>query len=75
MVNIDLHAYETVDEALQELEKQLFRAFSTQQHTCLIVHGIGEGVLKDAVHEALNKNPLVRRFSLDENGGSTTVEI
>ena len=41
-----------------------------------IVHGIGEGILKNAVHEVLKKDKRVKRYYIDfMNPGCTIVEI
>ncbi len=42
----------------------------------LIIHGIGTGILKKAVHDSLAKNKLVLNYRLDMfNIGTTIVEI
>ena len=42
----------------------------------IIVHGIGNGILKQEVHKTLRKNKLVQEFkTLYNNNGSTIVKI
>ncbi len=42
----------------------------------IIVHGIGNGILKKEVHKTLSKNKLVQEFkTLYNNNGSTIVKI
>lgn len=42
----------------------------------IIVHGIGNGILKQEVHKTLNKNKSVQEFkTLYNNNGSTIVKI
>ncbi len=69
---IDLHNAGSVSEALEQLGKGLSEFVQKEQY-CRIVHGIGEGILANAVHESLNKNPLVVEWREEENGGSCIV--
>ena len=42
----------------------------------LVVHGIGTGIVKKAVHIALKKNRLVKQYKIDNfNVGCTIVDI
>lgn len=42
----------------------------------IIVHGIGNGILRQEVHKTLSKNKLVQEFkTLYNNNGSTIVKI
>lgn len=70
---IDLHKSENVDDALDQLEKELFFAFQNKIKYCRVVHGIGEGILKKAVVEYLKKHPLVSDFKEGESGGDCIV--
>ena len=41
-----------------------------------IIHGIGKGILKEAVHKVLKKDKRIERFYIDfMNPGCTIVEI
>ena len=40
-----------------------------------IIHGIGEGKLRDAVHKRLKTHPLVKAFGMGATLGSTEVEL
>jgi len=71
--NIDLHDAGDLSLALEKMEHELYRLYSENKLHCLIVHGIGEGILMKKVHDALTKNPLVKKFGLEEHGGSTIV--
>lgn len=70
---IDLHDIEFIQEALDQLETKLFAFSNAGEHYCRIIHGIGAGVLAEAVHEVLNKNPLVTEWKEEESGGSCIV--
>ncbi|HYE60308.1 MAG TPA: Smr/MutS family protein [Candidatus Kapabacteria bacterium] len=72
---IDLHTTETITDALFLLEQELFHAYQGKETTCHVIHGIGTGMLARAVHEALNKNPMVRSWVEAEDGGSCMVTI
>ena len=42
----------------------------------VIIHGKGQGILKEKIHELLKKNPNVERFHLDGmNLGATEVVL
>lgn len=73
IITIDLHGTDTISDALDQLEKELFRVFNTSARYCKVVHGIGTGKLAEAVHTALHKNPLVFGFQESEYGGSCVV--
>lgn len=72
---IDLHEFGNPSEALEVMEGELFSAHKNGQEFVSIIHGIGSGVMKDRVHEALQNNPLVKEFSLEQSGGSTMVRL
>ena len=41
-----------------------------------IIHGIGEGILKNAVHEVLKKDKRIKNYKIDFlNPGCTIIEI
>jgi len=69
----------TVDEALFRLDSYLDRAFMAGLWQVRIVHGKGTGTLRQAVHAALARHPLVKSYRLGEYGegeaGVTIVEL
>lgn len=72
---IDLHEFRNTEEALEHLERELYFAYKNGQEFVRIIHGIGSGVMKDVVTQALQNNPLVHEFALEESGGSTMVRL
>ncbi len=70
---VDLHEYTTLPEALEQLERKLFLLSKSGEKYIRVVYGIGTGRLGKAVHEALDKNPLVVSSKESENGGSCIV--
>ncbi len=70
---IDLHETDSVHEALDLLERQLFRLVQEEKLYCRVVHGIGEGMLAEAVHRALKSHPLVTSWREEPDGGSCLV--
>ena len=47
----------------------------TNKKIC-IIHGIGEGILKNTVHEILKKDKKVKQYKVDMfNPGTTIVEL
>lgn len=66
----------TVDEALYELDKYLDDAYLAHLSQITIIHGIGTGALKNAVHSYLRKSKYVKDFrGSDGNTGATVVEL
>ncbi len=71
--NIDLHKFQNSYEALEFLETKIYNYYKNSEQYVRVIHGIGEGILKAKVHEALRENLLVKAFELEENGGSTII--
>ena len=69
----------TVDEALSELDKYLDDAYRAHLPSVRVVHGKGTGALRNAVHNYLRKNRVVKSYRLGEYGegdaGVTIVEF
>ncbi|MBP7865154.1 MAG: Smr/MutS family protein [Acidobacteria bacterium] len=52
----------TVDEALPEVERFLDSAFLQEERCVAVIHGIGRGILRAAIHARLREIPFVRGF-------------
>ena len=66
----------TVDQAIDRVEKFLDETLLSEQREVRLIHGFGTGRLKEAVVEYLNKHPLVsnvRTASPQEGGGGVTI--
>lgn len=48
---------------LQTLQRNLELAIRHRQHTMVVIHGLGSGALRDAVHKLLKEYPQVARYS------------
>ncbi len=68
---IDLHDCANPSEALDKLERELFLLQKNGIKYCRVVYGIGEGILRKSVLEALVKNPMVE--DVQEESGSALV--
>jgi dsDNA-specific endonuclease/ATPase MutS2 len=68
---IDLHSTTNIFDALEKLEKGLYNMYIEKKEYCEVIHGIGEGKLSSAVHNALQKNPLISDYYC--RGGSCLV--
>ena len=70
---------QTVDQATQEVEKFLDRAFLAGMQRIRIVHGSGMGILRKALRQYLQKHPHVANIAeppQNEGGaGATVVEL
>ncbi len=75
---LDLHRH-TVDEALPKLNDYLYHSFVGGMSAVRINHGRGTGALRQAVHQELKKQTLVKSFrpgGYGEGGdGVTIVEL
>ena len=70
---IDLHGILSLHTAIEQLEKELFFCSIHDHDVCRVVHGIGSGAMKRAVHAALEASPLIDDFQMSADGGSTIV--
>jgi DNA mismatch repair protein MutS2 len=67
---------QTVDQAIDRLDKFLDEILLSEQRMVRVIHGFGTGRLKEAVVEYLHKHPLVvdvRTASPQEGGGGVTI--
>jgi dsDNA-specific endonuclease/ATPase MutS2 len=68
-----------MDIQLKTLERYLYIAIIHKQERMIIIHGLGTGTLKDAVHGVLKNTPEVKRYSNEWLGnygfGATEVEF
>lgn len=69
----------TVDEALPEVEKYLDDAYLAHMPRVTVIHGVGTGALRNAIHAVLKRDKHVKSFRLGEFGeggmGVTVVEF
>ncbi len=72
---IDLHGY-TGDMARVAVDDFILENTMMGNSKCVIIHGIGDGIVRKSVHETLRKNKLVQTFYLDNmNIGCTIVSL
>ncbi len=65
---IDLHISSNVDEALDQLEKELYFLVKNKKRYAKIIYGIGKGVLKSEVLKVIEKHPLIKDYSIGQDG-------
>lgn len=71
--SIDVHG-ETRDTVVYPVKEFIQDNLIMKNKHIIIIHGIGKGVLKEAVHEILKKHPYVEEFHMDGmNLGATEV--
>lgn len=68
----DLHGMYP-DQALEVAERLLNASFVGGERIVRVVHGKGEGRLREALHRALISHPLVRRYRESSGGGATVI--
>ena len=72
---IDLHGFDK-ESARVKTNDFIDEAVKLEYDEILIIHGIGEGIVKNSVHEALSKNKHVLSYKLDSfNIGCTIVYL
>lgn len=72
---IDLHGFDR-DSARVTTNDFIQEAFLMGYDKIVIIHGIGTGVVKKSVYDALRKNKLVNSYHVYEmNVGCTIIEI
>ena len=47
---------------LKEFERELHLAIMHHQERMIVIHGLGKGILRDAIHKILSETPEVQRF-------------
>lgn len=73
--SIDLHG-ESKDIAIVLVKEFIHDNYRLKNKQITIVHGIGSGILKKAVHEELSKNKYVKDYKIDFfNIGATLVNL
>lgn len=74
-LSVDLHGMR-VRTAIPKLHHHLRLCHSAGMHVAHVIHGHGTGTLRQAVHEALDSNPLVaRRYPASYGQGGDGVTI
>ncbi len=73
--HIDLHGFDR-ESAKVSTNDFIKEATTLGYEEIIIIHGIGTGIVKNAVHEALSKNKSVLSYQLDSlNIGCTIVYL
>ena len=70
--SIDLHG-QTVKEAIEALETALDRALLNDVSQIEIVHGLGTGKVKEAVHKYLANSRHIKNFRISINNPGMTI--
>ncbi len=70
-LRVDLHGLQAVP-ALEALERALDQAILKGNSRIEVIHGIGSGTLKKAVHEYLSRSSHVERYNVDDSNPGTT---
>ena len=72
---IDVHGYHR-DMINYVLNDFINDNIKMNNKTIIIIHGKGQGILKNRIHELLRKDKRVKRFYLDNyNIGQTIIEL
>lgn len=73
LFSLDLHGHTTA-EAIEILEQRVSRAVMAGMHEIEVVHGVGTGAVREAVHARLGKLAAVAKFAVKySNRGVTRV--
>ena len=72
---IDLHGYDR-ESARVKVNDFIDEAFFLKYDSVIIIHGIGNGILKETVGNTLSKNKKVKSYNIvGSNVGCTLVKI
>ncbi len=72
---IDLHGYDR-ESARVKTEDFIHESKILGNNKIVIIHGIGEGIVKESVYTTLKKSKYVKNFQIDiYNAGCTIVEL
>ncbi|MEE3343133.1 MAG: Smr/MutS family protein [Bacilli bacterium] len=72
---IDLHGFDR-ESARVATNDFIDESIKLKHEKILIIHGIGQGIVKETVHEELSKNKSVLSYQLDSfNTGCTIVQL
>lgn len=69
---IDLHG-KTVDEAMALVESTINRAIIQKKHQLRVMHGLGTGKLRTAIHAYLKSADFVGSFQIDPANPGVTI--
>ena len=73
--NIDLHGFDR-ESARVITNDFVDEAIKLNYNKIVIIHGIGTGIVKEAVHQTLSKNKKVLSYKVDnQNSGCTVVTL
>ena len=64
-----------MDEAISQADKFLDDAFLSEHRSVRLIHGLGKGRLKNAIHEWLETHPHVTSHQSERSGAVTVVEL
>lgn len=59
---IDLHSSKTIEQAIDQLEQELFFYYQDGAKYCEVIYGGGTGKLKESVLDELEDNPMIEDF-------------
>lgn len=72
---LDVHG-ETSDSVLLYVDDFIKDNLKLKKYTIVVVHGIGEGILKKTIHEYLKTHDKVLEYKLDSfNLGTTIIKL
>ena len=71
---IDLHGEDKVN-ALIKVDEFINDSIKLRHKYIIIIHGIGEGILKNIVHDYLKNDKRIEDYKLDINIGQTIVSL
>lgn len=75
MPSLDLHGVDR-DYAKILTKEFIDDNYKLKEETIIIIHGIGQGIVKKAVHEELRKNQKVKEYKVDNfNPGCSIITL
>lgn len=71
VLRLDFHGH-TVSQTIEKLEQAIDRAILEEISTVEIVHGLGTGALKNAIHTYLSQSKHIKSFRIDDRNQGVT---
>lgn len=72
--HLDLHGEDRVNARIK-VDEFINDNIKLKNEKIVIIHGIGEGILKNTVHDFLKKDKRIKAYELGINNGQTIVSL
>ncbi len=72
---LDLHGFDR-EYAMYKVDEFIRDSLKQKKYTIVVIHGIGEGILRNCLYEYLKKSKMIEKYHTDPiNAGCTVVKL